>query len=184
MTAPKHIVVADDEAGVRSIVAEILRDAGYRVSTVGNGAALRAILGEPDRVDLVVLDALMPGERSRTLLAHLRELRIFVVAMSGHPVAMATAGELGLQLLEKPFRAAALEAAVDVAFASGTYGQRATLPGSDLPLTPTDGDPTGAGRPAPAGASRARRRRPPFPVPGRSGGVPLVLFRGTKSDSR
>ena len=183
MTAPKHIVVADDEAGVRSIVAEILRDAGYRVSTVGNGAALRAILGEPDRVDLVVLDTLMPGEHSRTLSTHLRELRIFVVAMSGHPMAMTTAGERGLQLLEKPFRAAALEAAVDTAFASGIFGQRLALPGSDQQLTPTDGDPTGTGRPAPAGASSARRRRLPFPVPGGSGGVPLTLFRGTKPDS-
>ena len=168
---------------MRSILAAILRDAGSRVSTAGNGEAVRAIVARRDRIDLVVLDAVMPGERSRTLSAHLGDLRIFVVAISGNPGAMRSAGEQGLQLLEKPFRAAALEAAVDTAFASGIFGQRLALPGSDQQLTPTDGDPTGTGRPAPAGASSARRRRLPFPVPGGSGGVPLTLFRGTKPDS-
>jgi two-component system OmpR family response regulator len=128
MAKPKHIVVADDEEGVRFILAEILSEAGYRVSTAGNGEALRKIVAGSDRVDLVVLDAVMPGERSRTLAAHLRDLRIFVVAISGHPVVMKLALDRDLQLLEKPFRAIALEAAIEEALVSGKYGQRGASP--------------------------------------------------------
>ncbi|MEI9987933.1 MAG: response regulator [Aliidongia sp.] len=124
MAAPKHIVVADDDEGVRMILAEVLSEDGHRVSIVSNGEALREIVARNDRVDLVVLDSLMPGEPSTTLSAHLGALRIPVVAISGHPLRMRSAFERGLQLLEKPFRVTALEAAIEEAFASGEYGQR------------------------------------------------------------
>ena len=184
MVAPKHIVVAEDDADVRSILAAILRDAGYRVSTAGNGEAVRAIVARRDRIDLVVLDAVMPGERSRTLSAHLGDLRIFVVAMSDNPGAMRSAGKQGLQMLEKPFRAAALEEAVDAAFASGKYGQRMALPAGDRQLTDRDDDPTEAGRPALIAAPGAPRRRRLGQGRGRSGDVPRGQRRGVKSNSR
>ena len=184
MTAPKHIVVVDNDEGVRSVLAEILREAGYRVSTAGNGEALRAIVAQRDRIELVVLDAVMPGERSRTLAAHLGDLRIFVVAISGHPLEMRSAVEQGLQLLGKPFRAAALEEAVDAAFASGKYGQRMALPAGDRQLTDRDDDPTEAGRPALIAAPGAPRRRRLGQGRGRSGDVPRGQRRGVKSNSR
>jgi DNA-binding NtrC family response regulator len=124
MATPKHIVVADDNEGVRLILAEILSDSGHRVSIASNGEVLREIVEGGDRVDLVVLDSFMPGEHSMTLAAYLGDLRIPVVAMSGHPLRIRSAFERGLQLLEKPFRASALEAAIEEAFASGKYGQR------------------------------------------------------------
>jgi len=121
---PKHIIVADDDDGVRWTLAEILSEAGHRVSIAGNGKALREIVASSERVDLVVLDALMPGEPSTTLAAYLGSLRIPVVLISGHPLKMRSAFEQGLQLLEKPFRASELKAAIEEAIASGKYGQR------------------------------------------------------------
>jgi DNA-binding NtrC family response regulator len=120
----KHIIVADDDEGVRTILAEVLSESGHRVSVASNSEAVREIVGGDDPVDLVVLDSLMPGEDTRSLAAHLGNLRIPVVAMSGHPRRMRSAFEGGLQLLEKPFRVEALEAAIEEAFASGKYGQR------------------------------------------------------------
>jgi DNA-binding NtrC family response regulator len=131
MATPRHIIVADDDESVRATLAEILSEDGYQVSLASNGAAVRAILGRGVRVDLVVLDSLMPGEPSASLAAHLGDLRIPVVAISGHPLRMRSAAEQGLQLLEKPFRIEALEAEIEEAFASGKFGQRrATGPGA------------------------------------------------------
>jgi len=131
MATPRHIIVADDDESVRATLAEILSEDGYQVSLASNGAAVREILGRGVRVDLVVLDSLMPGEPSASLAAHLGDLRIPVVAISGHPLRMRSAAEQGLQLLEKPFRIEALEAEIEEAFASGKFGQRrATGPGA------------------------------------------------------
>jgi len=124
MATPRHIIVADDDESVRLTLAEILSEDGYSVSLARNGEAVREIVGRGVRVDLVVLDSLMPGEPSASLAAHLGDLRIPVVAISGHPLRMRSAAEQGLQLLEKPFRIEALEAAIEEAFASGKFGQR------------------------------------------------------------
>jgi DNA-binding NtrC family response regulator len=124
MAEPKHIIVADDDEGVRLTLAEILTESGNKVSTARDGKGLRDILARGARVDLVVLDSLMPGERSASLADYLGNLRIPVVAISGHPLRMQSAFEMGFQLLEKPFRIEALEAAIEEAFASGKYGQR------------------------------------------------------------
>jgi two-component system, OmpR family, response regulator len=126
VAATKHIVVADDDEGVRFVLAEILSELGHRVSIASNGKALREIVDRRDRVDLVVLDSLMPGEDSMALAAHLGDLRIPVVAISGHPLTMMEALEQGRQLLEKPFGIAALMAAIEEAFASEEYGRRMT----------------------------------------------------------
>jgi two-component system, OmpR family, response regulator len=127
MADSKHIIVADDDEGVRLTLAEILTDSGNKVSTARDGKALREILARSDPVDLVVLDSLMPGEPSASLADYLGDLRILVVAISGHPLRMQFAVEMGLQLLEKPFRIEELEAAIEEAFASGEYGQRRTF---------------------------------------------------------
>jgi len=59
MTKPL-VIIADDDALLRSLVEFKLKARGYRVITAGDGdEALRLISQE--RPDLVVLDAMMPG---------------------------------------------------------------------------------------------------------------------------
>jgi two-component system response regulator MtrA len=53
------IVVADDDVDVRMLVALKLRQSGYDVVDVGDGAAAVAACRE-ERPDLVVLDLMMP----------------------------------------------------------------------------------------------------------------------------
>jgi DNA-binding NtrC family response regulator len=95
MATPEHIIVAADNEGVSLILVDVLSEAGYRVSIAGNGEAVRKIVARSDRVDLVVLDSLTPDERSTSLTDHLRDLRIPVVAISGHPLRMGSAFERG-----------------------------------------------------------------------------------------
>jgi len=110
---------------VRFVVVEMLMERGYRVSSANGGEAMRDFLQGNDPVDAIVLDAFMPGESSTALARHAKELRLPVVMVSGSPVAMQFAIENDLQLLEKPFKMHELFDALDAAFRSGEFGQRA-----------------------------------------------------------
>lgn len=106
MNDTPHILVVDDHREIRDLVARFMRDHGLRVSTAPDGKGMRKVLDE-SRIDLIVLDLMLPGEDG---LALCRELR----GKSNIPVVMLTAmGEetdriLGLEMgaddyLAKPF---------------------------------------------------------------------------------
>jgi len=106
MTTPDHVLVVDDDAEIRGLLGEYLQKNGYRVTAVGDGEGMRAAL-EAGRVDIVVLDLMLPGDDGLTLCRNLR-------ARSEVPVIMLTArGEetdriVGLEMgaddyLAKPF---------------------------------------------------------------------------------
>jgi DNA-binding NtrC family response regulator len=67
------ILVADDEAGVRESLAEVLRDAGYAVETVVDGSAALAALDTNDFA-VVITDLRMPGADGLDVLRKLREV--------------------------------------------------------------------------------------------------------------
>ena len=78
-------MVADDEDSLRWVLEKGLRQAGYDVTAVKDGAAaLRAFEAEP--FDVVFLDIRMPGVDGLTALARLREIRAdaCVVVMTAH----------------------------------------------------------------------------------------------------
>ena len=83
MDSHGNILVVDDDAEIRSLVAEYLTQHGYHVRTARDGAALRRAL-ETDRPDLVVLDLMLPGEDGLSLCRDMR-------ATSNVPVIMLTA---------------------------------------------------------------------------------------------
>jgi CheY-like chemotaxis protein len=56
--APSVLVVDDDDA-IREVIAEVLRDEGYKVSSAGNGEQALDELRK-GRPDLVLLDLMMP----------------------------------------------------------------------------------------------------------------------------
>jgi two-component system OmpR family response regulator len=78
-----HILVVDDDAEIRALVAEYLRLNGYRVSAARDGEQMRSML-KTERPDLVVLDLMLPGEDGLSLCRDLR-------ARSNLPVIMLTA---------------------------------------------------------------------------------------------
>ena len=68
-----RVLVVDDEQAQRSMLARVLRNAGYEVEAAGSGdAALEIVQSTP--VDIVVTDIRMPGMNGRELLASLKEL--------------------------------------------------------------------------------------------------------------
>ena len=81
-----RILVVDDEAPVREVLAEYFSTEGYAVESAGSGAeALSAV--RCGRVDLVLLDVRMPGLDGVQVLRKIRELA------NGVPVIMVTANE-------------------------------------------------------------------------------------------
>jgi two-component system OmpR family response regulator len=57
----EHILVVDDDPGIRDVVSEFLTRHGYAVDTAADGKAVEKALARR-RPDLVVLDVMLPGE--------------------------------------------------------------------------------------------------------------------------
>ncbi len=106
MNDAPHILVVDDHREVRDLVARVLAKEGFRVSLAAEGRAMRKVLAD-GRIDLVLLDLMLPGEDGLSLCRGLR-------AESAIPIIMLTAkGEevdrvIGLEMgaddyLPKPF---------------------------------------------------------------------------------
>jgi len=69
-TAPKRLLVVDDEADIREPLAAYLDRAGYDVLEAADAREARAHLAAGD-VDLVLLDVMMPGEDGLDLIKSL-----------------------------------------------------------------------------------------------------------------
>ena len=106
MERSPHILVVDDDREICSLVSQFLSRHALRVTTAREGTEMMKIM-EAARIDLVVLDLMLPGEDGLSLCRKLR-------AASATPVIMLTAmGEdvdriIGLEMgaddyLAKPF---------------------------------------------------------------------------------
>ncbi len=115
MDAPDHILIVDDDAEIRSLLSQYLVNNGLRVTAVADGRGMWQAL-DAGRIDLIVLDLMLPGDDGLTLCRNLR-------AKSDTPVIMLTArGEetdriVGLEMgaddyLAKPFSARELLARI------------------------------------------------------------------------
>lgn len=102
----RHILVVDDDPGLRELLQRYLAEQGYSVDAVADGVAMKQHLTR-HKVDLVILDLMLPGEDGLTLARRLR-------AENGPPIIMLSArGEdidriIGLEVgaddyLAKPF---------------------------------------------------------------------------------
>jgi two-component system, cell cycle sensor histidine kinase and response regulator CckA len=83
----ESVLLVDDDAGVRSVSAAILRRHGYSVVEAGNGAeALLLCQADARRFDLLLTDAIMPNLSGRALADRLKMQRpgLRVLFMSGY----------------------------------------------------------------------------------------------------
>ena len=116
-TPQDHLLVVDDDPEIRHLLRTYLEKNGYRVTTASEGKGMWEVLGHT-RIDLIVLDVMLPGADGMELCRTLR-------ARSKTPVIMLTArGDemdriLGLEMgaddyLAKPFSARELLARIKV----------------------------------------------------------------------
>jgi two-component system OmpR family response regulator len=102
----QHILVVDDDAEIRSLLAEYLERNGFRVSTLPDGRELLRML-EERAVDLVVLDLMLPGVDGLTLCRELRtksRLPVLILSARGEDVDRIVGLEMGADdYMVKPF---------------------------------------------------------------------------------
>jgi DNA-binding response OmpR family regulator len=103
---PTKILVVDDDADLRLLLADYLRREGYQVDTVEDGTAMDAWL-ETETPDLLILDLMLPGEDGLTLARRLRkrsQVPIVMISARGDDVDRIVGLEVGADdYLPKPF---------------------------------------------------------------------------------
>ena len=104
-TAP-HILVVDDHREIRDLVSRALAKEGFRISTAADGKAMRKVLAD-SRIDLILLDLMMPGESGLALCREVRStssIPIIMVTAKGEEVDRVIGLELGADdYIPKPF---------------------------------------------------------------------------------
>lgn len=108
------ILVVDDEAEVRCLVAEILSDSGYAVLAAKDGAEAVSVARSVPALDLLLTDVVMPGAPGPAVASNVKEIHpdVVVAYMSGY--ADEELVRQGMQtgespLILKPFTPAVLE---------------------------------------------------------------------------
>jgi signal transduction histidine kinase/CheY-like chemotaxis protein len=102
------VLVVEDEADVRRLSVETLRELGYVVVEAAEAGEALKLLGETRRVDLLFTDIVMPGLNGFQLAERARELRpgLRVLLTTGYAhgaAAGADASTAALPTLAKPF---------------------------------------------------------------------------------
>lgn len=105
--ASGNILVADDDAAIRTVLSQALSRAGYDVRTTGTAATLWRWVQSGDG-DLVITDVVMPDENTFELLPKMKKLRpdLPIIVMSAQNTFMTAikASERGAyDYLPKPF---------------------------------------------------------------------------------
>ncbi len=102
------VLLADDTDAVRDVTRRMLEGAGYRVLDAADGHdALATFERAPGAVDLVVLDAVMPGLNGPEVFARMRALRpdlpaIFLSGYSADMIGSDWLATVGAELVMKP----------------------------------------------------------------------------------
>jgi two-component system cell cycle sensor histidine kinase/response regulator CckA len=102
----ERILLVDDEEVLRRLALAVLTRQGYTVFDANGPLAALAIAAEqPDSIDLILADVMMPGMRGWEMVERLRPLqpRARVLYMSGYVGEIADADKVR-PLLSKPFK--------------------------------------------------------------------------------
>lgn len=158
----QHLLIVDDDAGLRDLLTRYLAQEGYQVAAVPDGSAMDAWLSGK-QADLLILDLMLPGEDGLSLARRLRsdsDVPIIILSARGEDVDRIVGLEVGADdYLAKPFNPRELLARIRAVLrrrtaktregGTGTEGtthsfgpfrldtasQRLTRDGEEVPLT-------------------------------------------------
>lgn len=106
-----RVLVVDDDAAVRTLLREALRDEGYDVRTTGDGVEALGVMSRW-RPDVIVLDLRLPLLQGEDVARETRRRRLApdaaTLVISAEHGAPRVADELGAAFLGKPFDLAEL----------------------------------------------------------------------------
>jgi two-component system, NtrC family, nitrogen regulation response regulator GlnG len=119
------ILIADDDAAIRTVLNQALGRAGYDVRTTANAAGLWRWVAQGEG-SLVITDVILPDENAFDLLPRIKRLRpelpVVVMSAQNNILTAITAAERGAyEYLPKPFDLKDLTAIVQRALSSKTH---------------------------------------------------------------
>ena len=125
-TAPKRVLIVDDEEAIVMLVTRLLKRKGYIIDAATSGeVALRRL--EENRYDLIISDIKMPGMGGKNFYEHvvqtdplLAKRIIFSTGDIGNPETRAFLEETHNYSLSKPFNLRQVEEIVDRALQDWT----------------------------------------------------------------
>ena len=137
------ILVADDDAAIRTVLNQALSRAGYEVRSTSNAATLWRWISQGDG-DLVITDVVMPDENAFDLLPRIKKLRpnlpVLIMSAQNTFLTAIRASERGAyEYLPKPFDLKELIAIVGRALSEPKELPRITSKPEDLETIPLVG---------------------------------------------
>jgi two-component system, OmpR family, response regulator len=107
MQPSPHLLIIDDDREIRQLLAKFLGEHGYRISQAADVKSAQKILGNA-RLDLIILDLMLPGEDGLSLFRNLRAQKNNTPVMMLTAMADETDRIIGLELgaddyVTKPF---------------------------------------------------------------------------------
>ena len=106
MQGSPHILIVDDHREIRDLVSRALTKEGFRVSSAADGRAMQKVLAN-SRIDLILLDLMLPGEDGLSLCRALRaesNIPIIMLTAKGDEIDRVIGLEMGADdYLPKPF---------------------------------------------------------------------------------
>ncbi len=125
MTRAPHLLVVDDDLEIRNLLKTLLRGRGYRVTTACDEPEMRRVLALK-RIDLVVLDLMLPGKDGLTICRELRastSVPIVILTARGDATDRVIGLEMGADdYLPKHFDVRELEARVKAVLRRSSAG--------------------------------------------------------------
>ena len=105
----ESILVAEDEGEVRRLVTLLLESKGYTVLTASNGKeTLQMLADHKERIDLALLDVVMPEIGGRELYEKIKEIRpslrvLFNTGYAAETIDTNFLSENKLKIIQKPY---------------------------------------------------------------------------------
>jgi CheY-like chemotaxis protein len=109
-------MVVDDDSAVRNITVQALETMNYRVIEAENGRTALDLFGEEERIDLVLIDLVMPLMNGRQLATRIRatDPERKILFMTGYDDLSGTDDPFAREtVIKKPFKLVELAAAVE-----------------------------------------------------------------------
>jgi len=130
------VLVVDDDAAVRTITCDILKDLGYSVLQADGGASALELLDDNHAIDALLTDVVMTGMSGPELAERVQALHpaLPIVFISGYtaPPGIPGAGQLS-RLIKKPFSPADLRRQIESALAEAREAASPVLAAAGRP---------------------------------------------------
>ncbi len=130
-----HVLVVDDDAGIRDLLADYLAKQGLSVATARDGKEMDERLTDFSP-DLIVMDLMMPGEDGLALTRRVkaaREVPVIMLSARGEDIDRIVGLEVGADdYLAKPFNPRELLARIRAVLRRGSNVAKADPAGSEV----------------------------------------------------